>query len=151
MAQTFLGDWSAIDEDCLTVAYASDGLATSSIAWAPIELEPSGDGGAGGAEPPQRAEGVRSADRTDDDGLHVVVDGGTAPWKRRAASEGGGSVLKRAKCEHGRIQSQCKECGGSRICAHGRQKHQCKECGGSGICAHGRQKSKCLECGGSSF
>ena len=51
------GRSSSINEDCRVVAYASDGLATSSMAWASIKLE---DGGAGGAESPERAEGVGS-------------------------------------------------------------------------------------------
>ena len=53
------------------------------------------------------------------------------------------------RCEHGRVKSRCKECGGSGICEHGRQKSRCKECGRSGLCEHGRQKSRCKECGGS--
>jgi len=53
------------------------------------------------------------------------------------------------KCEHNRIKSICKECGGCSICEHGRQKSTCKECGGASICEHGRIKSKCKECGGS--
>ena len=104
MEETFVrcqGRSSSIDEDCRVVAYASDGLATSSMAWASIKLEPSGDGGAGGAESPERAEGVGSADRTDDGRLYEGVDGGTASRKRGAASAGGGGVPKRAKCEHG--------------------------------------------------
>ena len=31
-------------------------------------------------------------------------------------------------CEHHRIRSQCKECGGSSICEHGKRKYTCKEC-----------------------
>ena len=122
MEETFVrcqGRSSSINEDCRVVAYASDGLATSSMAWASIKLE---DGGAGGAESPERAEGIGSADRTDDGRLYDGMDGGTASRKRGAASAGGGSVPKRAKCEHGRQKSDCKECGGSGICAHGRNK-----------------------------
>ena len=52
-------------------------------------------------------------------------------------------------CPHGRIQSQCKDCGGSRICEHNRQKATCKDCRGSRICEHNRQKAICKECGGS--
>jgi hypothetical protein len=55
------------------------------------------------------------------------------------------------KCEHGRIKSQCKECGGASICEHRRRKSECKECGGTSICEHGRHKSKCKECGGASI
>jgi hypothetical protein len=50
------------------------------------------------------------------------------------------------KCEHGRRERECKQCGGSSICEHGRQKSVCKECGGSAICAHGRHKYACKEC-----
>eukprot|EP00960_Hanusia_phi_P029578 748037-Hanusia_phi.AAC.1 len=55
----------------------------------------------------------------------------------------------RKKCEHGRLRSRCKACGGSGICEHGRQRYQCKACGGSGICEHNRQRSRCMHCGGS--
>jgi len=56
---------------------------------------------------------------------------------------------RKAKCEHDRQKSQCRECGGSQICEHERQKSTCRECGGSQICEHGRQKTTCRECGGS--
>ena len=58
---------------------------------------------------------------------------------------------KRAKCDHGRIRSQCKECGGGSICQHGRHRSKCKECGGGSICQHGRERTKCKECGGGSI
>jgi hypothetical protein len=58
---------------------------------------------------------------------------------------------KKYNCEHNRIKSQCKECGGSSICEHKRRKSTCKECGGSSICKHKKQKSQCKECGGSSI
>ena len=32
------------------------------------------------------------------------------------------------KCEHGRQQHQCKECGGSQICEHQRIRNTCKDC-----------------------
>ena len=54
-------------------------------------------------------------------------------------------------CEHGRVRSTCKECGGSQICEHGRKRPMCKECGGASICEHGRVRSHCLDCGGSNF
>uniref|UniRef100_A0A0G4HC16 CBM20 domain-containing protein n=1 Tax=Chromera velia CCMP2878 TaxID=1169474 RepID=A0A0G4HC16_9ALVE len=57
----------------------------------------------------------------------------------------------RSICEHGRIRSRCKECGGGGICEHGRIRSRCKECGGSGICEHGRKRSQCKECGGKSI
>ena len=31
-------------------------------------------------------------------------------------------------CPHGRIKSECKECGGSSICLHGRIKYRCVQC-----------------------
>ena len=55
------------------------------------------------------------------------------------------------KCDHNRIKSYCKECGGASICDHNRIKSQCKECGGGSICQHNRRKSKCKECGGASI
>ena len=53
------------------------------------------------------------------------------------------------KCEHGRVRSVCKECGGGSICEHGRRRYTCKECGGGSICEHGRHRSQCKDCGGS--
>jgi hypothetical protein len=54
-------------------------------------------------------------------------------------------------CQHGRVRSSCKDCGGSGICQHGRQRSYCKDCGGSSICQHGRVRSSCKDCGGSSI
>mmetsp|Transcript_46837 Transcript_46837/g.77772 ORF Transcript_46837/g.77772 Transcript_46837/m.77772 type:complete len:372 (+) Transcript_46837:206-1321(+) len=54
-------------------------------------------------------------------------------------------------CEHGRLPTQCIECGGSAICKHGRLKYLCKDCEGSGLCEHGRQRPRCHECGGSNL
>ena len=34
---------------------------------------------------------------------------------------------QRGLCEHGRVRSACKECGGSGICEHGRWRHKCKD------------------------
>jgi hypothetical protein len=59
---------------------------------------------------------------------------------------GGGSI-----CHHNRRRSVCKDCGGGGICQHGKQKTQCKACGGACVCAHGKQKSQCKECGGGSI
>ena len=61
------------------------------------------------------------------------------------------SPIRRGICEHGRVRSQWKECGGAGICEHGRQRYQCKECGGASICEHGRMRSRCTECGGASI
>jgi hypothetical protein len=58
---------------------------------------------------------------------------------------------KYLKCQHDRITSKCRECGGISICFHGRAKSQCKECGGASICVHGRQRNYCKECGGASI
>ena len=59
--------------------------------------------------------------------------------------------VNKNKCEHNRIKSQCKECGGVRICEHNRHKSSCKDCGGSQFCEHNRIKSTCKECGGISI
>ena len=56
-----------------------------------------------------------------------------------------------SKCEHNKIRSQCKECGGSAICEHQKVRSQCKECGGSAICEHQKVRSSCKECGGSAI
>ena len=82
-----------------------------------------------------------------------------AKRKRKANGKGSGREAKRArtqtpkggKCAHGRLRSQCKECGGAGICAHGKIRSTCKECGGASICAHGRRRSTCQECGGASI
>jgi len=67
-----------------------------------------------------------------------------------------GEVVKRDKwgkrlCEHNRVKTKCKECGGSSICEHGRIRSRCKECGGSSICKHNIIRSICKECGGASI
>ena len=31
-------------------------------------------------------------------------------------------------CEHNRVRSQCKECGGGSICEHNRRRSKCKDC-----------------------
>jgi len=59
-------------------------------------------------------------------------------------------------CEHGKIRHICKECCGASICGHGRRRRHCKDCvthhsGGTSICKHGREQNKCKECGGSSI
>ena len=53
---------------------------------------------------------------------------------------------KESKCEHGRIRSTCKECGGTSICEHGRQRSTCKECGGTSVSEQGRIRSQCITC-----
>jgi hypothetical protein len=50
----------------------------------------------------------------------------------------------RRKCEHGRQERVCKDCG-TGYCQHGRHKGMCRGCG-TGHCQHGRQKHKCSRC-----
>ena len=59
---------------------------------------------------------------------------------------GGGSI-----CEHNWTRTRCKECGGGSICEHNRERSSCKECGGGSICEHNRVRSQCKECGGGSI
>jgi hypothetical protein len=54
-------------------------------------------------------------------------------------------------CEHNRVLSTCKICGGNQICEHNKRRYQCQECGGKGVCAHNRQKAQCKECVGASI
>ena len=49
-------------------------------------------------------------------------------------------------CQHARIRSQCKECGGGGICQHNRIRSQCRDCGGGSICEHNRIRSRCKTC-----
>ena len=55
-------------------------------------------------------------------------------------------MLALSICQHARIRSQCKECGGASICQHARRRSECKECGGGSICQHNRIRSKCKTC-----
>jgi hypothetical protein len=55
------------------------------------------------------------------------------------------------KCEHNKIKSHCKDCGGSQICNHNKFKSSCKDCNGSSICEHNKIKSKCKACKGVSI
>jgi hypothetical protein len=50
----------------------------------------------------------------------------------------------RPKCEHGRLPSQCRDCGTGR-CEHGRPKARCKDFG-TGHCEHGRRERGCRDC-----
>ena len=52
------------------------------------------------------------------------------------------------KCEHGKLPSRCKQCGGGSICLHNKRRDNCYECGAN-ICEHNKRKSCCVECGGS--
>jgi hypothetical protein len=54
-------------------------------------------------------------------------------------------------CEHNRVKSRCKECGGNELCKHNRRKSHCKDCGGKSICEHNKIRSRCKECGGKSI
>lgn len=58
-----------------------------------------------------------------------------------------GLKVGRSVCEHNRIRSGCKDCGGGSICEHNRQRTRCKNCGGGGICEHNKRRSECKECG----
>jgi hypothetical protein len=49
-------------------------------------------------------------------------------------------------CEHQRLRTQCKECGGGSICEHQKRRSICKECGGSKLCEHKRLRSHCKIC-----
>ena len=60
-------------------------------------------------------------------------------------------VAKYKKCEHNKIKSKCKDCGGSELCEHNKRKYTCKDCGGSGVCEHNKLKRVCKDCGGSSI
>ena len=64
---------------------------------------------------------------------------------RTSCKECGGSQI----CNHHRVRACCKECGGSQICNHNRVRACCKECGGSSICKHNRERTRCIPCGGS--
>ena len=80
-----------------------------------------------------------------DDGVELRVtedDASSKGAKRKRAPP------TKGPCEHGRVRSKCKECGGGSICEHGRERHRCKECGGGSICEHGRIRSRCKDCGG---
>ena len=55
-------------------------------------------------------------------------------------------LREKNKCEHNKIRSHCKECGGSQICEHNKRRNRCKECGGSQICEHNKERSHCKEC-----
>jgi hypothetical protein len=63
-------------------------------------------------------------------------------------SETGRDRTKRKLCEHGRLNTFCRECRGRSICKHSKIRSQCRECGGSRFCEHGRVKYKCRECKG---
>jgi hypothetical protein len=70
--------------------------------------------------------------------------------KAQAGQGRAGGVVKRKRCKHGRVRSQCKDCGGGGICDHGRQRSRCKDCGGGSVCEHGRRRTQCKDCGGGS-
>ena len=57
--------------------------------------------------------------------------------------------VKHKRCEHDRVKSRCKDCGGSEICEHNIRKSRCRECGGNAFCEHNKFKSICKECHGS--
>ena len=129
------------EDDCRIVAYESRGWVASEIA-ASVKLEPSDEG----ACAPENSS-FRSVVCTLPEGSGAI-DAGTSR-KRGSRSASDQSDRKRAKCEHGRQKSPCKDCGCSGICEHGRI--ACKECGGSSLCHHGRQRYRCTEFGGCGF
>jgi hypothetical protein len=55
------------------------------------------------------------------------------------------------RCEHGKRQYFCRQCGGRGVCSHGKQKNRCKDCGGASICEHGRLRGICKQCKGASI
>ena len=61
------------------------------------------------------------------------------------------STKSNKRCEHNKIRSVCKDCGGGSICCHNKERSKCKDCGGSQICQHNKMKSQCKDCGGSRF
>jgi hypothetical protein len=64
--------------------------------------------------------------------------GGEAPYGLAREKSG-----TKQRCEHGRRQQYCRDCGGVSVCIHGHQKRLCNDCGGSSMCIHGRQKHQC--------
>jgi hypothetical protein len=60
-----------------------------------------------------------------------------------------GGVRVQAQCGHGRQRSRCKDCRRSSVCEHGRVRRRCKDCGAASVCEHGRERTKCKDCGGS--
>ena len=42
-----------------------------------------------------------------------------------AAAKAAPMKRKLVKCDHGRVRSQCKDCGGSGVCEHGRRRYSC--------------------------
>ena len=64
--------------------------------------------------------------------------------KNNCSEDSGNSI-----CEHNKIRSTCKECGGSVFCKeHNRVKKDCIPCDGSGICIHKRRRQNCIPCRG---
>ena len=59
------------------------------------------------------------------------------------------------KCSHGKQRSDCKDpiCGGGggAYCQHQKIRSSCKDCGGDGRCEHQRIRSKCRDCGGGAY
>ena len=52
-------------------------------------------------------------------------------------------------CMHPCDETDRTACGGwAGICEHKRIKTQCRDCGGPGICEHKRRRSRCKDCGG---
>ena len=120
-----------------------------SSAKSPDQCRGSRDNGGGGQNKGKhkRSRGIAEVGPVEVvDGYEKVMleDGG---FKKRRV----GAKQWQRHCNHGRVRSRCKECGGASICEHGRRRSSCKECGGASICEHGRERSACKECGGASI
>ena len=91
-------------------------------------------------KPVQCHNGHPSTINDDDDpgkALRVMGRRYRRTTRRRRCGETRGLVIgiwsgNQWHCEHGKVRSVCKACGGGSICDHGRQRHQCKPCGCKG-------------------
>ena len=50
------------------------------------------------------------------------------------------------KCEHQKLRSKCKDCGGGSICEHQKERRYCRDCGGNRYCEHQKERRRCLIC-----
>jgi hypothetical protein len=53
--------------------------------------------------------------------------------------------MKNRKCNHGKRQSNCRDCVGINICLHGKQRWHCLECP-KNICEHNKLRRHCRSC-----
>jgi hypothetical protein len=57
------------------------------------------------------------------------------------------SFKEKAKCEHGRRKTTCKECGTATLCEHGRRnKNACRECHNPALCEIRKDGGECIDC-----